>query len=210
MLTTTALAVSLDLGCCDNTDPELFAQMSSGKYDECAVMRLPAHIEDWQDARRTARKRAERAYRRGYVANVLERERYADDIYAINTSASHRQGRPMTDGYLHRGEFSPLPEFPCRRHSVRTTGVWSEDDHLVAYLVMHRQGDLALVSQILGHAAHEDQEVMYLLFEYALRREIVAHPHGYVVYNRWDSGTDGLRWFKERLGFGPHAVEWLP
>jgi hypothetical protein len=30
-----------------------------------------------------------------------------------------------------------------------------------------------------------------------------------VVYNRADSGTDGLRFFKERLGFGPMEVEWL-
>jgi hypothetical protein len=31
---------------------------------------------------------------------------------------------------------------------------------------------------------------------------------GYAVYNRADSGTAGLVWFKTRCGFLPTAVEW--
>jgi hypothetical protein len=31
-----------------------------------------------------------------------------------------------------------------------------------------------------------------------------------VVYNRHDSGTDGLRWWKERCGFQEEQVEWRP
>jgi hypothetical protein len=49
---------------------------------------------------------------------------------------------------------------------------------------------------------------MYLLFAGALAHEI-GEP-GFVVYNRWDSGTDGLRFLKERLGFSEQEVEWLP
>lgn len=201
--------VSLGLGCCANVDEGLFAQMSGGAYQECSVMPIPASLEQWRSEHKTARKRADRAYARGYVADVLPRERYADDIHAINTSASHRQGRPMSDGYRHRSEFSPLPDYPCPRHAVRTTGVWDEDGTLVAYLVMLRSGDLALVSQILGHAAHLDNEVMWLLFEHALRREITADPNGVCVYNRHDSGTKGLQWWKERVGFREATVEWL-
>jgi hypothetical protein len=75
---------------------------------------------------------------------------------------------------------------------------------------MLRQGDLALVSQILGHADHLEREVMWLLFEHALEREIKSDQDGFVVYNRHDSGTDGLRWWKERVGFREARVEWLP
>jgi hypothetical protein len=75
---------------------------------------------------------------------------------------------------------------------------------------MIRSGDLALVSQILGHAAHLDNEIMWLLFAHALEREITADPNGIVVYNRHDSGTNGLRWWKEHVGFREQVLEWLP
>ncbi len=202
--------VSLEFGCCATADERLFTQMSGGAYNECSVLPIPASLEAWRSGHKTARKRADRAYARGYIADVLPQERYADDIHAINTSASHRQGRPMSDGYRHRQEFSPLPDYPCSRHAVRVTGVWAPDGHVVAYLVVLRQGKLALVSQILGHADHLENEVMWLLFEHALRREIAAAPDGFVVYNRHDSGTDGLRWWKERVGFREEVVEWLP
>jgi hypothetical protein len=202
--------VSLEFGCCADTDESLFLQMSAGKYQDCAVLPLPGSLEEWRAEHKTARKRADRAYSRGYVADVLPRERYADDIHAINTSASHRQGRPMSPGYRTRTEFAPLAAYRCPRHAVRVTGVWAPDGHVVAYLVMLRQGDLALVSQILGHADHLEREVMWLLFEHALAREIKAGPDGFVVYNRHDSGTDGLRWWKERVGFREARVGWLP
>lgn len=205
-----ATRISVGLGCCDDVDDDLFLQMSGGAYGECSVMPIPGSVEEWRSQHKTARKRADRAYRRGYVADDLPRELYADDIYEINVSASHRQGRPMARGYLERQEFSPLPDYPCARHAVRATGVWAPDGRVVAYLVMLRSGDLALVSQILGHADHLEREVMWLLFQHALEREITAAPDGVMVYNRHDSGTKGLRWWKERVGFREEVVEWLP
>ena len=206
----TATRVSFELGClpgCEERSGDLFDLMSSGKYDVCAVMEIPESMEDWRLEHRTARKRVWRAERRGYEADVLHREFHADDIHAINTSKAHRQGRPMAHTYMQRQEFSPLPAYPCDRHAYRISGVFY-DNVAVAYLVMIRAGDLALVSQILGHADHEDNGVMFQLFAFALEREIAAGP-GVVVYNRWDSGEPGLRDFKARLGFTESAVEWV-
>lgn len=193
---------------CANLADGLYRTLSSGRYDRCSVLPVPSSIAAWMQEHRTARKRVMRCERRGYYFNGLERELYADDIHAINTSLDERQGRPMSAGYLERQEFSPLPDYPCSRHAIRTSGVFSEDGTLVAYIVTYRSGDLVLVSQILGHADHLDAEIMYLLFAGALEREL--GEGGYVVYNRWDSGTDGLRFFKERLGFREETVEWLP
>lgn len=187
----------------------LLEQMSSGKYDECAVMPLPQSVEAWETEHRTARKRAWRAQALGYSVGPLEREKWERDIHRINTSAPYRQGRPMGEGYLHMTAFSPLPEYPCALHAIRVTGVWSGADDLVAYLVMFRAGDLALVSQVLGHADHEANGIMYLLFREALAAEGKIGP-GVCVYNRFDSGTDGLRFLKQRIGFEPTPVEWLP
>lgn len=211
MSTRTAIGISLETECLCGDDVAiampLLAKLSEG-YESCSVMEIPSSIEEWRSEHRTARKRSHRAYVRGYIAAPLRRELRADEIHAINTSKAHRQGRPMNQAYMERQEFSPLPDYLCDRHAIRASGVYLETE-LVGYLVMYRAGDLALVSQILGHGDHERYEIMYRLFEFALAREIEAGP-GMVVYNRHDSGTDGLRWFKERLGFREEPVEWLP
>jgi hypothetical protein len=209
-MTETRLGICL-LSACDHEECGPFAnplleQLSSGKYDRMSVLEIPRSVEDWRDQHKTARKRADRAYRRDYSAVNLNTVG-GPEWDAINQSAPERQGRPMTAGYLNPVAFSKLPDFPCPVHATRVSGIYNQDG-LVAYLVMHRSGDLALVSQILGHDAHLDDEVMYLLFQYALSRE--THTPGLVVYNRHDSGTDGLRWFKERLGFEEREVVWLP
>jgi hypothetical protein len=77
---------------------------------------------------------------------------------------------------------------------------------LAAYSWVYRAGDLALVSQILGHADRLADEIMYLLVEGIVAAE--SELGGFLVYNRYDSGTDGLRFFKDRCGFVPTVVEW--
>ena len=112
----------------------------------------------------------------------------------------------MTNGYREEQNFLPLPEYRCRRHAIRTYGVVSDRGTLVAYLWLYRAGELALVSSILGHGEHLANDVMYLLFQGVVGAEY--SEGGYFVYNRHDSGTDGLRYFKDKLGFEPMEVQW--
>lgn len=207
------MKLSLELDHCHSSRAiasPLYEQLSSGRYDKCAVLSIPASVDEWRAQRRTARKRADKAQRLGYGAAELRRELHADDIHEINVSKQQRQGREMSAGYRERREFSPLPRYACPRHAIRTSGVFEQIEErsvLRAYLVMHRAGDLALVSQILGHGAHEPAGIMYLLFQFALSREI-NRGSGVIVYNRYDSGDDGLRFLKDRLGFVEEKIAW--
>lgn len=207
MSTATATQIGLQLHCdhgiCTQFAYPLHEKLREG-YEECAVLPLEG-LPMWRDSHRTARKRADRAARRGYTFSRILRHLVAPDIHAINMSATHRQGRPMSDGYRQPPTTSPLPDYPCNRHGVHTYGVHL-DDTLVAYSWIYRAGDLALVSQILGHADHLKHEIMYLLVQGVVEHE--SPLGGYMVYNRWDSGTDGLRFFKARCGFLPMQVEW--
>jgi hypothetical protein len=208
--TLTATRISLEVACSDACAEfawPLYRQLRDGNYDECAVLPLP-FLRDWREEHRTARKRSDRAMRRGYSFTTIERHRRADEIHMINTSAGHRQGRPMSDGYLQRPSETPLPTYPCARHAIRTYGVEDREQHLVAYAYIYRAGQLALVSQILGHVDHLENEVMYLLVQDVLKFENMIDRDGMLVYNRYDSGTDGLRFFKDRCGFAPTQVEW--
>lgn len=205
----TAVRISLETECdcaeADSLGLPLYQQLSAGRYDECSVLPMPESLEMWRAEHRTARKRADRAERLGYHGLHVLRHEWADDLLAINLSKAERQGRPMSAGYHQRPSETP-DSFRCQRHGVHPYGVADAHGHLVAYLWCYRAGELALVSQILGHADHLKNDVMYLLFRFALAAEI-SHG-GWWVYNRHDSGTDGLRFHKERLGFRPMGVEW--
>lgn len=209
MSTVAATRIGLETFCAYDSCTEfawpLYRQLTQGNYDECAV--LPLNGLAWRAEHRTARKRADRAHRRGYrFKTVLRHDRVAE-IAAINTSTPERQGRVMSDGYWKPPSREPLPDYPCPRHGIRQYGVEAPDGTLIAYLWCYRSGDLALVSQILGHADHLENEVMFLLVQGAV--ELESADGGFMVYNRYDSGGDGLRFFKERTGFVRAHVEWL-
>jgi hypothetical protein len=208
MTTLTATRINLQTACdypeCSEFAWPLYRQLSKG-YEECAVLPLTS-LNEWREQHRTARKRALRARRRGYRFAVIERHERADEIKAINLSAPVRQGRPMSAGYHAEPTRSPLPIYPCQHHGVHTYGVETANGELVAYLWGYRSGDLALVSQILGHGDHLENEIMYLLVEGVVRDE--SELGGYLTYNRYDSGSDGLRFFKDRCGFERTQVEW--
>lgn len=210
-VTVDTLTVSLEAGCdfasCAELAHPLQNQLANGYTWPASVMTLPDTIEEWEAEHRTARKRANACEKAGYTFGEINREDWADDVFEINTSAETRQGRPMSDGYLARPEFSRLPAYPCSRHAIRTYGVLDVDFRLRAYTWVYRVGELVMFSSILGHAKHLDRHVMYLLVRGALAREIEAGP-GVAFYNRHDSGTAGLVFFKERLGFRPERVEW--
>ena len=194
--------------CVAFVDP-LYLQLSSGKYAVMATMPLPRDREAWEADHRTARKRAWKAEAHGYSAGRFDRSVWHKDIFEINTSRDYRQGRPMTKGYQEYPPTTPLPDYPCDLHAIRAYGVFSPDYVLVAYAFIHRCGDLALVSQVLGHADHEDHGIMHLLHRHFLEAEGKVAP-GVAVYNRFDSGTPGLRQFKSWIGYEETPVQWLP
>lgn len=202
-MTTTSLELLGDCpdGCLDFAEP-LLEQLGSGRYDVCSVLDLAG---DWSLDHRTARKRAARARRLGYAFSRIARHEYVDDIHAINTSLNVRQGRPMTAGYRERPSSVPDASPACPRHGVHTFGILAGST-LVAYSWIYRSGELALVSQILGHGGHLAGDVMYELVRGVIEAELELG--GFLVYNRHDSGSDGLRYFKERLGFAPREVVW--
>jgi hypothetical protein len=60
---------------------------------------------------------------------------------------------------------------------------------------------------ILGHGDFLRDDIMYLLVQGVIDDQ--AGTGGILYYNLHSSGQDGLRYFKERLGFSPANVEWV-
>lgn len=202
------VSISFEAECCGSPlAAQLHAQLSAGRYSyPASVMPLPLDIEAHLAEHRTFRKRAQRARNRGFGFSPIDRALYEDDVYAINTSAPERQGRPMSEGYQQPVRFGSLGPQPCDRHGIHTYGVL-QGLRLRAYTWIYRAGELVMVSSILGHAAYLADDIMYELMRGALATEAQYGP-GVVFYNRHDSGTEGLRYFKEKLGLRPGRVDW--
>lgn len=205
----TATRIDLAAGCtsphCLKMAGELKAQLNPDYTRGAALYPLQDAV-DWTMANRTARKRGWRAERLGYEFSEVGRELYADDIHKVNTSTDRRQGRPMSKGYQEPPVFGPNP-MVCPLHHVYTYAILAPTGPLVAYLWLYRSGELAMVSSILGHATRLDDGIMYLLWRGMLERQ--APLGGTVFYNLWNSGTDGLRFYKERVGLAEGDVEWV-
>jgi hypothetical protein len=183
-----------------------------GRYENgCSILVTPGTFEEYWGSPHAywMRQKVRRAGKDGYVFAGIERNEYLDDIHAVNTSMAERQGRPMAEAYRVRPEAqSPLPEFPCPRHALRRYGVL-RDGHLYAYAWVYVIGEMCLFSTILGHGEHMKSGIMSLLVAEAVRDLMTSAGLRYAMYNLHASGTDGLRFFKEQMGFEPYHVDWL-
>jgi hypothetical protein len=183
-----------------------------GRYEDgCSILVTPATFDEYWGSPHAywMRQKVRRASRDGYVFAPIERDAYLDDIYAINTSMPARQGRPMAEAYRQRpAPQGPLPDFPCPRHALRRYGVL-RDGHLYAYAWVYVIGEMCLFSTILGHGEHMRSGIMSLLVAEVVRDLMASADLRYAMYNLHASGTDGLRFFKEQMGFQPYRVIWV-
>lgn len=181
-----------------------------GAYEVGAsILVLPDSFEEWwEDVGYYTRRKVRKAEKDGYEFAVIERDQHLEDIFEINTSMQERQGREMTEAYQKRpGPFGALPEFSCPRHRLGAYGILL-DGKLVAYTWVYQVGEMCLFSTILGHGDHLRSGVMFQLIAGVLQNLIPTSGTRYAMYNMHWSGTDGLRFFKERMGFRPYRVQW--
>lgn len=141
-----------------------------------------------------------RALRRGFTFLEIDRNAYIDDIHAINTSATQRQGRPMDPAYFEkRMHYDNRPSF-------RYFGVVNADGALVAYCNIINFGNFAATDRLLGYKNNDG--TMYLLLVEIICRLIDDSQVQYFMYDTYLGAQEGLRNFKRRLGFQPYRVRY--
>jgi hypothetical protein len=147
-------------------------------------------------------KYSRRAAKEGYVFSEVDRNKYVEDIFTINTSKDERQGRPMLDHYKKKIASYPVdPEY-------KYYGVM-KDDKLVAYMWVALYGEVAIIDGLLGHEDHLKNRIMYLLCTGAASHLITDHKSTrYFMYDTYFGAQEGLKQFKRKLGFVPYRVKW--
>jgi hypothetical protein len=144
---------------------------------------------------------ARKASRAGYAFKPIDPNLLGSEIFEVNTSVKERQGREMDSAYFNRD--MNYPAGPGHRYF----GVFIEGK-LVAYCWLMVLGELVLVNRLLGHGDHLKNGVMYLLMTEAITAAIANREGRYIMYDTYFGASEGLKMFKERLGFRPYRVSW--
>jgi len=142
-----------------------------------------------------------RALRRGFVFSEIDQNIYIDDIHAINTSVTERQGRPMDPAYFEK------PQFYAKKPHFRYFGILSADGTLVAYCNIATYGNFAATDRLLGYKNNDG--IMYLLLVEIICRLIDDNEVQYFMYDTFLGAQEGLRNFKRRLGFQPYRIRYF-
>ncbi|WP_229421004.1 glycosyltransferase family 4 protein [Telluria antibiotica] len=143
---------------------------------------------------------AQRARKRGYTVAQIDRNAYVDEIHAINTSLTERQGRPMSAAYTSRTQhFDQLPNY-------RYYGVLAPGGKLVAYANMGYYGDFAALAQLMGYRNNDG--AMHLLLVDLVSSLITEKRARFLMYDTFFGASAGMQAFKRMLGFQPHYVSY--
>lgn len=180
--------------------------VTSAKRWGVALLRLPDTYDMYLKSRKTLRRNSRRAEVAGYRYAIVRPSEHLEAIVEINCSTPVRQGRPMQEVDL---------EWAARSFGSWDAihGILDGQGRLRAYATVLRLGDAYAFSSLIGHAEHLHSGVMYLLVSRAVGACINARgadgaPYWLMADTFWGS-SEGLAYFKRRVGFEPHTVRWV-
>jgi hypothetical protein len=176
-----------------------------------AVIVIPDDVEnDWWNTAESKwmRQKVRRCQKAGYEFRRFEHNDHIDEIHEINTSLTERQGRKMSALYTEKpAPTRSLKNQPCDRHRRDYYGVF-KDGKLFAYTYIFTCGEMMVYSRLLGHGDALKDDVMNLMVFEAAKVRHAESGTRYAVYHMADNGSEGLQFFKRKMGFVGHRVVW--
>lgn len=148
---------------------------------------------------------ARKALKREYKFVEIDRNQYIEDIYSINMSAEQRQGRQMAAHYLEKRD-SYVDEPAYRYFGI------IRDNQLFAYCYIGFFGEFVLVNTLLGHKKYLNDGIMYLMMielNKLVFEEYKDLGYRYIMYDTFFGASEGLKKFKNKLGYKAYKVKWL-
>lgn len=142
-----------------------------------------------------------KATARGYQFRRIDRNQHVEEIHAIHTSSTQRQGRPMDMHYLIKEDsFNDDPHYECY-------GTFDSEGRLAAYCCLGRYGNFAATDKLMGYKNQDG--AMYLLLLKIICQLIKERNLQYFMYDTYLGAKPGLQDFKRRLGFRPYRAKYV-
>jgi hypothetical protein len=192
------------------TKPHSKYKVIQNKKWGVALVKLPENFEDYLNGslKQLLRRKRKRAMTKGYSFACFSPLDLLDEMMIIHQSVDQRQGEPIHPDYLSiekvKGYFNEVPT---------VYGVFDDQNTLQAYTHAPMYGEMFMFNRLLGHAEHLNNGIMYLLMSEVIRlmieqRNLNGEP-SWAMYDTFLGASEGLRYFKERIGFEPYNVEWI-
>jgi hypothetical protein len=172
-----------------------------------ALLKLPTTFEDYLKGKEKQALRTNRnaAIRAGLRCEQIDPKKYITDILEINTSAPKRQNLEIDPSYTSHEQ---VEEYFSKAKKVY--GVF-DSTGLKAYAHIVESCEVFVFNRLMGHKDYLDKGIMYFLVSEIVKDMIAQRGRGALCWGMYDTmllGSNGLRYFKERLGFEPYRVEW--
>ncbi|MCX7088332.1 MAG: hypothetical protein NTV00_09795 [Methylococcales bacterium] len=147
-----------------------------------------------------------KAIKNQFVFKEIERNDYIHDIHVINNSSEYRQGKKMPCAYTDKKDhYSHISNY-------RYFGVLDTEGRLVSYCYVAFYGEFAFITNILGHKHFLNYGIMYLMMLEINKLMLTSYRENglrFVMYDTYFGASEGLKKFKQKLGFQPFHVKWL-
>ncbi len=174
------------------------------------LMKIPKTVEEymsWISGKNSVKYYSNRCKKLGYYTDYYIKNNYLKDMYEINTSSSVRQGKSMRKHYLEE-----VPKENVK-DAVSYFGVFTSDKKLVGYIRLVKTPKLYVISQLLGHAEYQNDNIMYLIIHDLVIDLIEKNKDReddiYLMYDTYFGGSDGIKLYKRRHAFKPYKVKWV-
>lgn len=138
-----------------------------------------------------------KARSRGYAVRELERQRYLDDIWALNALPEDKQIR-LTDGFPALTETAP--------HHTTYFGAFARSGALVAYCRLTLHSNFAAIEELIGNRNKDG--VLFLLLAEIVNQLIAQRTVNYLMHQGFQDKTASTRQFMRRAGFEPFRVRY--
>ena len=174
------------------------------------LYQLPKDVEEYEkkiSGKNSVSYYTRRCKKMGYYTKYFIQGDYLDELYAINTSTTERQGRKMSQSYLEK------PTKEEEKDCMAYIGVFNDKDLLVGYIKLVKTEHLYVIAKILDHRDYLNDNIMYLLM-HDLTVDLIEKgkendKEQYLMYDTYFGGTEGIKLFKKRNCFVPYRVKWI-
>jgi hypothetical protein len=173
-------------------------------FHPIAIIKKPMNIDTYLKLiGAKSRNMNKKAIKNGIYCQEFDWNKKLDDIYEINTSTMHRQGREMDESYKlypKKNDIKHEKDF-----KIIYIGAF-KDKILIGYIELYIYGNFAMTNRILGHKEFLKFGVMNLMIkeciEYMINNDI-EYINYLTMQNR---KNNSLSAFKYRVGFREYSL----
>ena len=176
-----------------------------------ALCRMPLSKEQYfMTIEASARRNYKKSVNKGFSFSPIDYNEHLDEVWDILRSTTTRQGE--MPGHLLNVRPTPHtnPKSKSHYHDYPYFGIFGPEGKLVAYASCCMTGELAMITEIFGHAEYQEEGIVPLLIIETGKWLYDHYPASiWYGYGTYFGAGEQMQRFKRKFNFLPYRVKWL-